>query len=63
MPRTSKNIYKRKDGRWEARLSTEKGVDVKTLSEILGHANVGITLNTYVHSSMALKRTQLEKLS
>jgi integrase len=41
----------------------EKGIDVKTLSEILGHSNVGITLNTYVHSSMALKREQLEKLN
>lgn len=41
----------------------EAGVDVKSLSEILGHANVGITLNTYVHSSMDLKRTQMEKLS
>ena len=40
----------------------EYGVDVKSLSEILGHANVSITLNTYVHSSMSLKRTQLEKL-
>ena len=41
----------------------EFGVDVKTLSEILGHANVSITLNTYVHSSMERKREQLEKLS
>lgn len=41
----------------------EAGVDVKSLSEILGHSNVGITLNTYVHSSMELKRSQLEKLS
>lgn len=41
----------------------EAGVDVKSLSEILGHANVGITLNTYVHSSMELKRNQLEKLT
>lgn len=40
----------------------EAGVDVKSLSEILGHANVGITLGTYVHSSMELKRAQLEKL-
>lgn len=39
----------------------EAGVDVKSLSEILGHANVGITLNTYVHSSMEIKRNQLEK--
>ena len=41
----------------------EAGVDVKSLSEILGHSNVSITLNTYVHSSMELKRTQLEKLT
>ncbi len=41
----------------------EAGVDVKSLSEILGHSNVGITLNTYVHSSMELKRNQLEKLT
>ena len=41
----------------------EAGVDVKSLSEILGHANVGITLNTYVHSSLDLKREQLEKVS
>uniref|UniRef100_UPI00405786F7 tyrosine-type recombinase/integrase n=1 Tax=Agathobacter sp. TaxID=2021311 RepID=UPI00405786F7 len=40
----------------------EAGVDVKTLSEILGHADVAITLNTYVHSSMDMKRKQLEKL-
>lgn len=41
----------------------EFGVDVKTLSEILGHSNVSITLNTYVHSSMERKREQLEKLA
>lgn len=40
----------------------EYGVDIKSLSEILGHSNVSITLNTYVHSSMDLKRTQMEKL-
>jgi len=39
------------------------GVDIKSLSEMLGHSNVAITLNTYVHSSMSMKRVQLEKLS
>lgn len=39
------------------------GVDIKSLSEMLGHSNVAITLNTYVHSSMSMKRIQLEKLS
>lgn len=41
----------------------EVGVDVKSLSEILGHADVGVTLRTYVHSSMEQKRTQLERLA
>ena len=41
----------------------EVGVDIKTLSEILGHSSVAITLNTYVHPSMDLKRAQINKLS
>lgn len=41
----------------------EFGVDVKSLSEILGHANVSVTMNTYVHPSFELKRAQLEKLT
>lgn len=40
----------------------ESGVDNKTLSEILGHSNVYTTMNIYVHSSMELKRLQLEKV-
>lgn len=40
----------------------EKGVDIKSTSEILGHSNVNITLNCYVHSSMTQKRKQLERL-
>lgn len=40
----------------------EAGFDVKTLSEILGHVNVNITLNRYVHSSMDLKKFNMEKL-
>lgn len=41
----------------------ERGVDIKSLSEILGHANASITLNTYVHSSLEMKRVQLEKIA
>lgn len=41
----------------------EQSVDIKSLSEILGHASEVITLRTYIHSSMELKRLQLEKLS
>lgn len=41
----------------------EAGFDIKTLSEILGHSSVKITLDRYVHSSMELKRHNMEKLS
>lgn len=38
------------------------GFDVKSLSEILGHSSVEITLNRYVHSSFEQKRICMEKL-
>lgn len=41
----------------------ESGFEIKTLSEILGHSSVKITLDKYVHSSMELKRANMEKLS
>lgn len=41
----------------------EVGFEVKSLSEILGHANVNITLNRYVHSSFELKSNNMNKLS
>ena len=40
----------------------EVGVDVKSLSQMLGHSNVATTLNTYVHPSMDTMRVQIEKL-
>jgi len=40
----------------------EAGVDVKSLSEMLGHANVNITLNRYVHPSFEQKREGMNKL-
>lgn len=41
----------------------ECGVEVKSLSEILGHTGVNITLNRYVHSSFEYKLNNIEKLS
>ena len=41
----------------------ECGFDPKTLSEILGHADVKTTLNRYVHSSLELKRNSMNLLS
>lgn len=40
----------------------EAGIDAKTLSEILGHSSVKITLDKYVHSSLQQKRDSMEKL-
>ncbi len=40
----------------------ESGFDVKTLSEILGHSSVKITLDKYVHCSMEQKRLNMDKL-
>lgn len=40
----------------------EQDFELKSLSEILGHSSVNITLNRYVHSSRELKRRNMEKL-
>ena len=40
----------------------ECGMDVKTLSEILGHKNPTVTLNRYAHSLMEYKRDMMNKL-
>lgn len=41
----------------------ELGVDIKTLSEILGHSSVNITLNVYAHSLMEQKKVAIEKFN
>ncbi len=41
----------------------ECGVDIKTLSEILGHSSVSITLNIYAHSLMEQKKIAIDKLN
>lgn len=41
----------------------ELGFDLKSLSEILGHSNVNITLNRYIHPSMELKQQNMNLLS
>lgn len=40
----------------------EVGMDYKTLSEILGHSSVGITLDLYAHSLNEHKRNEMNKL-
>lgn len=41
----------------------EKGVDIKTISELLGHSSPTITLNSYVHTNIQNKRKAMEVLS
>ena len=41
----------------------EKGIDAKTLSELLGHQNVKTTLQLYVHPTMVHKRRIVEAVS
>lgn len=40
----------------------ELGMDIKTLSEILGHTNVSITLNRYAHSLLDYKIQEMNKV-
>ena len=42
--------------------SIECGMDVKTLSEILGHKNPTVTLNRYAHSLMEHKQDMMNRL-
>lgn len=41
----------------------EHGMDAKSLSEVLGHANIKTTLQMYVHPSMKSKRSFMEAAS
>ncbi len=75
-PRTMQNHFKRiitacciKNANFHATRHTfatrciELGFDVKSLSEILGHASIAITMNRYVHPSMMLKRENMNRFS
>lgn len=41
----------------------DSGMDIKSLSEILGHCDVRITLNRYVHPTMETKRKHISVLT
>jgi integrase len=40
--------------------AVESGMQPKTLQEILGHADIGVTMNLYAHVMEDTKRTQME---
>ena len=41
----------------------EVGFEIKSLSEILGHSTTALTMERYVHSSLKLKRENMQKLT
>ncbi|MGI5848868.1 MAG: tyrosine-type recombinase/integrase [Christensenellales bacterium] len=41
----------------------EIGIDIKTVSEILGHSGITATLNTYAHSLLEQKRLAISKMN
>lgn len=74
-PRTLQNRFKRvltevkiKEVNYHALRHTfatnaiESGCDPKTLSELLGHSDIQLTLRTYVHSSYELKQRNIENM-
>jgi site-specific recombinase XerD len=42
--------------------AVEKGMDIKTLSELLGHADVSTTMNRYAHSLDKHKRKMVDMM-
>lgn len=46
-----------------ATILTRLGVNVKVISEILGHSNVRLTLSTYTHADTSMQRTAMAQLS
>ena len=38
------------------------GMDAKSLSEVLGHSSIGITLSLYVHSNNEIKKKYIDRL-
>lgn len=75
-PRSYQNIFKKylkKAGLKDVNFHTlrhtfatraiEEGVDVKALSEILGHSSVSFTMERYVHPSLSVKRSHMERLA
>ena len=42
-------------------ICVEEGVDIKALSEILGHSKVATTLDIYTHPTIAMKKREIMK--
>ena len=45
-----------------ATMALQNGVDVKTVSSMLGHYDAGFTLRTYTHATRQMQRRAAEKM-
>ncbi len=45
-----------------ATLALQNGVDIKTVSEMLGHYSAGFTLDTYTHTTTAMQKAAADKV-
>ena len=43
-------------------MALQNGVDVKTVSSMLGHYDAGFTLRTYTHATRQMQRSAAEKM-
>jgi site-specific recombinase XerD len=43
-------------------LALQNGVDVKTVSSMLGHYDAGFTLRTYTHATRQMQQKAAEKM-
>ena len=46
-----------------ATMAISRGMDIKTLSVLLGHTDVSFTMKRYVHPNIEHKKAQIEKLA
>lgn len=46
-----------------ASINIENGVDVKTISDILGHSDISITLKTYTHTTQKAKVKAIQRFN
>ena len=46
-----------------ASINIENGVDVKTISDILGHSDIDITLKTYTHTTQKAKERAIQRFN
>ena len=49
-------------GRIHKKLLKRAGIDVKTISNILGHYSAGFTLDTYTHVTGDMKKTAASRI-